>query len=57
MGVSPAEMNKRDWQRLNIIEENSSCRWGQCFVGIAYSLPLSLAMWAGLITLVYKLLF
>jgi hypothetical protein len=57
MGVSHAEMIKQDGQRLNVIEENSSCRLGQCFVGIAFGLPLSLAMWAGLITLAYKYFF
>lgn len=45
-----------NWQRFDHPENESECRLGQCYLGMAIGLPLSLAIWAGLIVLVYKLL-
>ena len=57
MRTSRADLTQGDWHNYYRIDEDATCRFGECYTGMAIGLPLSLAIWAGLITLVYKFLF
>ena len=57
MNTTHPDLTHGDWQNYDRIDEESACRFGDCYAGMAIGLPLSLAIWAGLIALAYKFLF
>jgi hypothetical protein len=55
MAASHTKTPKDDWQGIDPIQEECHDYSGECYIGLAIGLPMSLAIWAALIALVYKL--
>lgn len=54
MAASHTKTPKNNCQGIDDIQEECHDYCGECYTGMAIGLPMSLAIWAALIALVYK---